>query len=200
MGAWVRHCRRHVHRPPGERLHLLWGGVLACARRRSTHNGLAGFSTILRGSGWARLRCTTAATPTGDRNACRHPGMNLASNCLLTTLQSATGSAAAATSHPSCTGNNELDQIQKIHAITGAPPPELLAKLKKRSTHSSCFDFPPTEGSGLAKLLSHVPPDCADLIAKLLAYNPDERLSARQALRHPYFRSALLCMAVRLPA
>lgn len=28
----------------------------------------------------------------------------------------------------------------------------------------------------------------ADLIAKLLAYNPDERLSARQALRHPYFR------------
>lgn len=28
----------------------------------------------------------------------------------------------------------------------------------------------------------------ADLIAKLLAYNPDERLSARQALRHPYFK------------
>jgi renal tumor antigen len=92
--------------------------------------------------------------------------------------------------HHSYTGNNELDQIQKIHAITGTPPPELLAKLKKRSTHSSCFDFPPTEGSGLAKLLSHVPPDCADLIAKLLAYNPDERLSARQALRHPYFRYA----------
>lgn len=25
-------------------------------------------------------------------------------------------------------------------------------------------------------------------MSRLLAYNPDERLSARQALRHPYFR------------
>lgn len=88
----------------------------------------------------------------------------------------------------SYSGNNELDQIQKIHTIIGTPPPELLAKLKKRSSHSSSFDFPPCEGSGLAKMLSHVHPDCADLISKLLAYNPDERLSARQALRHPYFR------------
>jgi serine/threonine protein kinase len=88
----------------------------------------------------------------------------------------------------SCSGNNELDQIQKIHTIIGTPPPELLAKLKKRSSHSSSFDFPQSEGSGLPKMLSHVHPDCADLISKLLAYNPDERLSARQALRHPYFR------------
>jgi renal tumor antigen len=91
----------------------------------------------------------------------------------------------------STVGNNELDQIQKIHAIVGTPPPELLSKLKKRSTHSSSFDFPPCEGSGLAKMLAHVAPDCADLISKLLAYNPDERLSARQALRHPYFRCGL---------
>jgi serine/threonine protein kinase len=94
----------------------------------------------------------------------------------------------ALSSRAPCPGNNELDQIQKIHAIIGTPPAELLAKLKKRSTHSSTFDFPPCEGSGLAKMLSHVPSDCADLISKLLAYNPDERLSARQALRHPYFR------------
>lgn len=44
------------------------------------------------------------------------------------------------------------------------------------------------EGTGVAKLIPHVPPDCVDLICKLLAYNPDDRLSARQALRHPYFR------------
>eukprot|EP00983_Pelagomonas_calceolata_P013765 441198-Pelagomonas_calceolata.AAC.5 len=39
-------------------------------------------------------------------------------------------------------GTNELDQIQKIHSILGTPPPELLAKMKKRSAHMD-FNFPP---------------------------------------------------------
>lgn len=39
-------------------------------------------------------------------------------------------------------GTNELDQIQKIHAILGTPAPELLAKMKKRSAHMD-FNFPP---------------------------------------------------------
>ncbi|KXZ47334.1 hypothetical protein GPECTOR_36g59 [Gonium pectorale] len=84
-------------------------------------------------------------------------------------------------------GTNELDQITKIHNILGTPPPELLAKMKKRSQHMD-FNFPPKEGTGVPKLIPHVNPECVDLIVKLLSYNPDERLSARQALRHPYFR------------
>lgn len=40
----------------------------------------------------------------------------------------------------------------------------------------------------MEKLIPHVNPECVELITKLLAYNPDDRLSARQALRHPYFK------------
>jgi len=38
-------------------------------------------------------------------------------------------------------GTNEMDQIEKIHAITGTPSPEILATMKRRSTHVE-FDFP----------------------------------------------------------
>lgn len=84
-------------------------------------------------------------------------------------------------------GTNELDQIQKIHNVVGTPPPELLNKMKRRSQHMD-FNFPPKDGSGIEKLIPHVGTECVDLITKLLTYNPDDRLSARQALRHSYFR------------
>eukprot|EP00899_Mesostigma_viride_P026692 jgi/Mesvir1/7207/Mv19029-RA.1 len=83
-------------------------------------------------------------------------------------------------------GTNEIDQITKIHNILGTPPPELLAKMKK-SQHMD-FNFPPKEGTGIEKLIPHCSRDCIELITKLLAYNPDERLSARQALRCSYFK------------
>eukprot|EP00164_Ancoracysta_twista_P000863 GFYU01001135.1.p1 GENE.GFYU01001135.1~~GFYU01001135.1.p1 ORF type:complete len:482 (-),score=125.48 GFYU01001135.1:676-2121(-) len=84
-------------------------------------------------------------------------------------------------------GTNELDQVQKIHNILGTPPPEVLAKFKRHASHMD-FNFPSKEGSGIAKLIPHASQECIELIMKLLAYNPDERLSARQALKHPYFK------------
>ncbi len=71
------------------------------------------------------------------------------------------------------------------------------------------LNFTPKEGSGIAKLLPHASPDCLNLLGninfifafnlfmsiwiyinleKLLTYNPDERLTANQALKHPYFK------------
>lgn len=50
------------------------------------------------------------------------------------------------------------------------------------------FNFPQKEGTGIAKLTSHISPECMDLIEKCLVYNPDDRISAKQAMKHPYFR------------
>jgi hypothetical protein len=84
-------------------------------------------------------------------------------------------------------GTNELDQVAKIHAIIGTPSPDLLAKFKQRSAHMD-LNFPPKQGTGIAKLIPHASPECIDLIQRLLEYDPDARLSARAALKHPYFR------------
>jgi len=89
--------------------------------------------------------------------------------------------------YPLFPGTNELDQVAKIHQIMGTPGPELLAHFQKKSSHMD-FNFPAQEGTGLEKMLSHVVPECIDLLYKLLAYKPDDRVSARHALRHAHFR------------
>jgi len=90
--------------------------------------------------------------------------------------------------YPLFPGTNELDQITKIHQILGTPPAETLAKLKKHSNSHIDFNFPHKEAQPMTKLIPHCTADCIDIIVKLLAYDPDDRLSARQAVKHPYFK------------
>jgi renal tumor antigen len=50
------------------------------------------------------------------------------------------------------------------------------------------FDFPTVEvGSGIEKLMTHTSREAFDLVSKLLIYNPDNRITASQALKHPWF-------------
>jgi renal tumor antigen len=90
--------------------------------------------------------------------------------------------------YPLFPGTNELDQVTKIHNVLGTPSPATLEKLKKHSNSHIDFNFPPKEGTPLATLLPHCSADCVDIITKLLAYDPDDRISARLAVKHPYFR------------
>ncbi len=84
-------------------------------------------------------------------------------------------------------GNDELDQVHKIHNVLGTPEPGLLAKFQKFATHME-FNFPTKEGSGIQKMAPHLSPEVQDLIIKLLVYNPDNRITASQALKHPWFK------------
>ncbi|KAL4465914.1 hypothetical protein ABPG74_004151 [Tetrahymena malaccensis] len=84
-------------------------------------------------------------------------------------------------------GNDELDQAHKIHNVLGTPNPKILEQFQKHATHME-LNFPPKKGTGIEKLAPHIPKDCIDLIYKLLSYDPEERITAEQALQHPYFR------------
>jgi len=85
-------------------------------------------------------------------------------------------------------GQNEMDQIQKIHNVLGTPPAELLARKFKRNASHMDFNFPEKKGTGIERLVPHADPELIELMKKLIRYDPDERVLARQALKDPYFR------------
>ncbi|KAL0491694.1 hypothetical protein AKO1_010162 [Acrasis kona] len=83
-------------------------------------------------------------------------------------------------------GNSPVDQIEKIVEVLGTPRHneeikgspqgiEFISKLKK------------TTGISFESLLMGANPLAIDLINKMLTFNPDNRISAESALRHPYF-------------
>lgn len=78
--------------------------------------------------------------------------------------------------------------MHKIHEIVGSPDPALLNSFQKYATHME-FNFPEVRGTGIINLIPHAASsEVQDLIVKLLAYNPDNRITASQALRHPWFK------------
>jgi renal tumor antigen len=50
------------------------------------------------------------------------------------------------------------------------------------------INFPPQKGQGFQKLIPHVTPEGQDIISKMLIYNKDERWTATQVLKHPYYK------------
>ncbi|CAL8301318.1 unnamed protein product [Boreogadus saida] len=92
--------------------------------------------------------------------------------------------------NPLFPGSNELDQIAKIHDVLGTPEVSVLQKFKQ--SRAICFDFPPKKGSGISRLIPNCPAPALSLLYQMLAYDPDERISAQMALQHTYFREIRL--------
>lgn len=92
--------------------------------------------------------------------------------------------------YPLFPGSDEVDQIHRIHKILGTPPRETLTDLMaggRASAHMRSFDFPSQRGIGIGHLIPHAPSDCIDLLTKSIRYDLRHRLTARQAIHHPYF-------------
>ncbi|KAM3595310.1 uncharacterized protein V6R79_021524 [Siganus canaliculatus] len=88
--------------------------------------------------------------------------------------------------NPLFPGTNELDQVAKIHEVLGTPDPSILHKFKQsRAMH---FNFPTKKGTGISRLLPACPAPALSLLYQMLAYDPDERITAETALQHTYFR------------
>lgn len=65
---------------------------------------------------------------------------------------------------------------------------------RSRAMH---FNFPPKKGTGISRLIPSCPAPALSLLYQMLAYDPDERITAETALRHTYFREIRCATQIR---
>ena len=74
-----------------------------------------------------------------------------------------------------------------LHSHPTSSPVFLRYPSNRQATHME-VNFADKQGSGIDRLLPNVPKDCVELIKAMLVYDPEERISSTQALRHEYFK------------
>ncbi|XP_034561451.1 mitogen-activated protein kinase 15 isoform X2 [Notolabrus celidotus] len=84
-------------------------------------------------------------------------------------------------------GTSTINQIEKIMSAIPHPSPEDILAIKSEYGSSVIQRMLLKPQVPLEDLLQlSVPPDALDLLKGLLVFNPDKRLTAEQALQHPY--------------
>lgn len=88
---------------------------------------------------------------------------------------------------PYLTGMNEIDQLGKIFHALGTPTESMWPGMTSLPNY---IEFTPSTAPPLSAIFSAASEDALDLLAKLLKFNPAERPTAAEALKHPYFSNA----------
>jgi serine/threonine protein kinase len=82
-------------------------------------------------------------------------------------------------------GDSEIDQLFRIFQVLGTPNEETWPGVSSMPGYSS--SFPSWKPKSLGEVLRGGDPSMIDLISKMLVYDPRKRISASDALDHPFF-------------
>lgn len=86
-------------------------------------------------------------------------------------------------------GEYELDTIFKIFKILGTPNVDEWRDLKNFEHYSS--EFPKWEPTPFEELFPNLEPSGIELMKMMLCYDPNLRITAKNAMKHPYFESII---------
>ena len=86
---------------------------------------------------------------------------------------------------PLFTGDSEIDQIFKIFQMYGTPNEIMWPGVTKLPNFKT--KFPQFKYKGISSYCTNLDEKGLDLLSKMIVYDPYKRISAKQALNHPYF-------------
>lgn len=84
-------------------------------------------------------------------------------------------------------GNSTLNQLERILGFTGRPSKEDINSLESELAVTMIDSIKNMKTKPIKDWFNNtVPEEAVDLVTRLLDFNPSKRLTAEQALRHPY--------------
>lgn len=82
-------------------------------------------------------------------------------------------------------GDSEIDMLYKIFRLLGTPTEAVWPGISKLPDYNP--EFPTWPRQKLTKMSGPMDPKAIDLLSAMMIYDPARRITARDALRHPYF-------------
>mmetsp|Transcript_1794 Transcript_1794/g.2546 ORF Transcript_1794/g.2546 Transcript_1794/m.2546 type:complete len:307 (-) Transcript_1794:59-979(-) len=95
--------------------------------------------------------------------------------------------AEMATGHPLFPGSSVKDELFRIFKIRGTPTDKIWPALKELPEYDA--DFPKYPAKDIKSVVPNLDDEGYDLLEKMLCYDPTQRPSASEAMKHPYFKS-----------
>ena len=86
-------------------------------------------------------------------------------------------------------GDSPVDQLVKICTVIGTPSQEEFPAFYEYQDEAILKNYPKDNKPTIDEKFKGIDPDLVDLLKKMLVINPDHRITAFDAVNHPYFDS-----------
>lgn len=87
---------------------------------------------------------------------------------------------------PMFPGTSTLNQLDRIMEVTGRPTKEDLDSIRSPFADTILSNIPQSSKKSLADMYPQASATALDLLTRLLQFNPNKRITAAEALAHPY--------------